>query len=127
MLPVERDPPRRGERLFQSPTHRPGGDPPAFAMPVAAGTGRPPAIVMTNATKRFGRLMALEDLTLSVPLGSLVGLIGPSGAGKTTAIRLLTGALAPSDGHVEVLGENPRRFKRRTRERIGYLPQLFVL
>src|SRR5205085_10619125 len=61
MLPVERDAPRRGERLFQSPMHRPGGDSPAFATPIAAGMERPPAIVMTNATKHFGRLTALED------------------------------------------------------------------
>jgi ABC-2 type transport system ATP-binding protein len=127
MLSVDREPLRRGARLFRSPQHRPGGDAPGFAMPVAAGTEGPPAIVMTNATKRYGRLTALEDLSLSVPFGSMLGLIGPSGAGKTTTMRLLTGGLAPSAGSVEVLGENPRRFKRRTRERIGYMPQLFVL
>ena len=54
-------------------------------------------------------------------------MIGPSGAGKTTTIRLMTGSLEPDDGVVRVLGEDPRKFRRRTRERIGYMPQLFVL
>jgi ABC-2 type transport system ATP-binding protein len=78
-------------------------------------------------TKRFGRVVALHDLTLGVPAGATLGLIGPSGAGKTTTMRLLTGGLAPSDGLVRVLGENPRKFRRQTRERIGYMPQRFVL
>ena len=59
--------------------------------------------------------------------GTILGIIGPSGSGKTTTIRLLTGALAPDDGQVRVLGEDPRTFRRRTRERIGYMPQQFTL
>ena len=55
------------------------------------------------------------------------GLIGPSGAGKTTTIRVLTGALVPTNGKVSVLGEEPRHFRRQTRERIGYMPQSFTL
>ncbi|MDQ3881411.1 MAG: ABC transporter ATP-binding protein, partial [Chloroflexota bacterium] len=51
----------------------------------------------------------------------------PSGSGKTTAVRMLTGTLRPTVGVVRVLGENPVRFRRRTRERVGYVPQLFVL
>lgn len=54
-------------------------------------------------------------------------LIGPSGSGKTTTIRLLTGGLDPTEGTVSVLGEDPRHYRRRTRERIGYMPQLFTL
>src|SRR6185436_11344555 len=79
------------------------------------------------ASKRFGSLVALENLSLMVPSGTTLGVIGPSGAGKTTMIRLLTGGLAPTSGSVRVLGENPRGFRRQTRERIGYMPQLFVL
>ena len=59
--------------------------------------------------------------------GTILGLIGPSGAGKTTTVRLLTGALTPTAGTVRVLGEEPRRFRRQTRERIGYMPQSFTL
>jgi ABC-2 type transport system ATP-binding protein len=75
----------------------------------------------------FGGLAAVRDLTLSVASGTILGIIGPSGSGKTTTIRLLTGGLTPTRGSVRVLGENPRFFHRRTRERIGYMPQLFTL
>jgi ABC-2 type transport system ATP-binding protein len=86
-----------------------------------------PGVVVEHATRRFGDLVAVDDVSLTVPEGTILGLIGPSGAGKTTVVRMLTGALEPSSGTVEVLGENPRRFRRRTRERIGYMPQLFSL
>jgi ABC-2 type transport system ATP-binding protein len=92
-----------------------------------ADQGRPPAIIVREATKRFGNHLALQNLTLSVPFGTILGVIGPSGSGKTTSIRLMTGGLAPSAGAVRVLGEDPRRFRRQTRERIGYMPQTFVL
>jgi len=85
------------------------------------------AIVVQHATRRFGDFVAARDLSLAVPEGTILGVIGPSGAGKTTLVRMLTGALAPSDGSVRVLGEDPRHFKRSTRERIGYMPQLFSL
>jgi ABC-2 type transport system ATP-binding protein len=85
------------------------------------------AIRLEGVTRMFSGLTALRDVSLSVPRGVIVGVIGPSGAGKTTAIRLLTGALAPTRGTVRVLGEDPRQFRRQTRERIGYMPQLFTL
>src|SRR4051794_24687996 len=96
---------------------------PAIRGNAAAGN----AIVISNASRRFGSVVALDDLSLSVPFGTTLGVIGPSGAGKTTTIRMLTGGLAPTHGEVHVLGENPRHFRRQTRERIGYMPQLFVL
>ncbi|HWH24136.1 MAG TPA: ABC transporter ATP-binding protein [Candidatus Limnocylindria bacterium] len=76
---------------------------------------------------RFGSVVAISDVSFALPEGSLSGVIGPSGSGKTTTIRAITGGLAPSEGQVRVLGEEPRRFRRRTREQIGYLPQQFVL
>jgi ABC-2 type transport system ATP-binding protein len=85
------------------------------------------AIVVDHATVRFPDQLAVDDLSLVVPAGSILGLIGPSGAGKTTTIRLLTGALVPTSGTVTVLGEEPQRFRRQTRERIGYMPQSFML
>ncbi len=84
-------------------------------------------VIVDAVTKKFGDMTAVENVTLSVPTGTILGVIGPSGAGKTTVVRMLTGALEPSEGTVRVLGENPRRFHRRTRERIGYMPQLFTL
>ncbi|HKG57297.1 MAG TPA: ABC transporter ATP-binding protein [Candidatus Limnocylindrales bacterium] len=85
------------------------------------------AIRMEHVTKRFGSLTAIQDVTLNVPRATILGMIGPSGAGKTTTIRILTGALGADRGKVAVLGEDPLRFRRQTRERIGYMPQLFTL
>jgi ABC-2 type transport system ATP-binding protein len=85
------------------------------------------AVVMDGVIKRFGDATAVSGISLRVPPGSILGLIGPSGAGKTTTVRMLTGALGPTEGTIRVLGEDPRRFRRQTRERIGYMPQLFAL
>ena len=99
----------------------------ASADDLAASGGASVAIELVDAGHSFGSVVALEGLSLRVPFGSIHGVIGPSGAGKTTTIRLITGGLAPSSGSVTVLGEDPRHFRRRTRERIGYMPQAFVL
>jgi len=85
------------------------------------------AVVMDAVTKRFGSDTAVDRLSLTVPFGTILGVIGPSGAGKTTVMRLLTGALSPTSGSARVLGEDPRSFSRPTRERIGYMPQSFML
>jgi ABC-2 type transport system ATP-binding protein len=85
------------------------------------------AVVMQDVAKQFGDDVAVESLSLQVAPGTILGIIGPSGAGKTTSVRMLTGALAPTKGRIRVLGEDPRRFRRQTRERIGYMPQQFTL
>lgn len=99
---------------------RPIGDP-------GRSLGGSPAIWMRNVGMQFGTVTALSSVSLDVPFGSTLGVIGPSGAGKTTTIRMITGGLAPTHGEVRVLGERPRDFRRATRERIGYMPQQFVL
>jgi ABC-2 type transport system ATP-binding protein len=85
------------------------------------------AVTFETVTRRFNGTVAVSDMSLHVEAGTIVGIIGPSGAGKTTAVRLMTGGLEPSSGRVRVLGEDPRSFRRRTRERIGYMPQQFTL
>ena len=76
---------------------------------------------MKNVTKSFGKFKALDDLTMTVPKGSVYGLVGPNGAGKSTAIRLMTGIYRPDRGTVTMEGlpiyENPV-----CKLRIGYIP-----
>jgi ABC-2 type transport system ATP-binding protein len=86
-----------------------------------------PIVAMDHVTHHYGDLAAVDDVTLDVPRGTILGVIGPSGSGKTTLIRVLTGTLEPTSGELSVLGEHPRNFKRHTRERLGYMPQNFVL
>ena len=85
------------------------------------------AVIIDRAMKRFGDDIALRDVSLAVREGTILGIIGPSGAGKTTLVRLMTGALAPTEGTLRVMGEDPLHFRRQTRERIGYMPQSFAL
>jgi ABC-2 type transport system ATP-binding protein len=85
------------------------------------------AVRMVGVGKRFNGHDAVSGLDLEIPAGAVVGVIGPSGAGKTTTIRMITGSLAPTRGTAEVLGEPSNRLSRRTRERMGYLPQKFSL
>jgi ABC-2 type transport system ATP-binding protein len=90
-------------------------------------TGSAASIQLTNVVKRFGSTSALDGLTLSVRRGEMFGLIGPDGAGKTTAIRLMCGLLHADSGDVLVLGHDPTRAHRRITERVGYLSQRFSL
>lgn len=88
---------------------------------------RPMAIRTRELTKAFGGEVAVNKINMDVPEGAVFGFIGPSGSGKTTTVRLLMGLVEPDSGEVTVLGARPSRFSRHDRERIGYLPQLFVL
>jgi ABC-2 type transport system ATP-binding protein len=87
-----------------------------------------PQIIRTHGlTKAFGEEVAVNAVSLEVPEGAIFGFIGPSGSGKTTTVRLLMGLFEPDEGEISVLGVRPAQFSRHERERIGYLPQLFVL
>lgn len=84
-------------------------------------------IRIDDVSRTFGGVVAIDRVTMTVPHGALLGLIGPSGSGKTTLVRMLTGTLLPTKGRIRVLGEAPHAFSRKVRERIGYVPQDFVL
>jgi drug efflux transport system ATP-binding protein len=88
---------------------------------------REPAVVLDRVVKRYGDTKALDGLSLDVKRGEMFGLIGPDGAGKTTAIRLMCGLLHPDSGELRVLGLNPVRSHRALTERVGYLSQRFSL
>ena len=73
--------------------------------------------------RSFGPVEALVELDLTIEPGEIVGIIGPSGGGKTTALRLLAGLDDPTSGSVRVFGDNPRRLDAGQRARIGLLSQ----
>ena len=78
------------------------------------------AIRLQGVTKRFGDHVAVRDLHLDVPRGTILGLLGPNGSGKTTSIRMVLGIYAPDSGSVELLGGEPDHAHR---TRVGYLPE----
>jgi ABC-2 type transport system ATP-binding protein len=85
------------------------------------------AIVARNLTRRFGSFTAVDRITFEVKTGEVFGFLGANGAGKTTAIRILTGLLAPSDGEASVAGFDVRTQIEQVRARIGYMSQRFSL
>jgi ABC-type multidrug transport system ATPase subunit len=86
-----------------------------------------PAVSVAALGKRFGDVVALDDITFDVRAGELFGLIGPDGAGKTTLFRLLTTVQLPDTGSATVLGLDVVKEYRAIRSRIGYMPGRFSL
>src|SRR5919201_1843722 len=80
------------------------------------------AIEAEGVGKRYGSLVALDDLTFAVEQGEILGVLGPNGAGKTTAIRVLTTILSPSSGRFAVAGI-PHNRPQDIRQAIGVLPE----
>ena len=78
------------------------------------------AIRLTDVTKRFDGVTAVDRLTLAVPGESIYGFIGPNGSGKTTTLRMIMHLLLPDEGRIEVLGSADTRA---ARDRVGYLPE----
>jgi ABC-2 type transport system ATP-binding protein len=76
-----------------------------------------------NLTKRFGRLVAVDDVSFRVNEGEIFGLLGENGAGKTTTIEMLEGFQRPDKGSVRVLGEVPQHARREWRDQIGLVLQ----
>jgi ABC-type multidrug transport system ATPase subunit len=91
-------------------------------MTTRGATGTHPAVLLAadRVSRRFGAFTAVENVTMHVGPGEVVGLLGANGAGKTTLIRMLLGLLATTVGDVELLGGPPDRELRR---RLGYVPQ----
>ncbi len=85
------------------------------------------AIETTNLSKRFGRFVAVNNVTFNVRRGTIFGFLGPNGAGKTTTMRILLGLLQPSGGHAKILGYDVAHQPRAVKQRIGYMSQRFSL
>jgi ABC-2 type transport system ATP-binding protein len=88
---------------------------------------RPPAILVEHLEKRFGRFLAVSNVSFSVSLGEILGFLGPNGAGKSTTIRMLCGLLRPTAGRALVDGIDVARNPEAVRKRIGYMSQKFSL
>ncbi len=82
------------------------------------------AVEITHLSKRFGKALALDDISLSVEPGSIFGFLGPNGAGKTTTLRILTGIATPTSGTAAVLGQDVRHAAHDVRRDIGFLPDV---
>lgn len=93
--------------------------------PLSPGDAR--VVGVRGLVKAFGRFTAVRGIDLDVRRGEIFGFLGPNGSGKTTTIRMLTGALRPTSGTVEVLGTDVSRHPERIRPRIGYMSQKFSL
>ncbi len=87
----------------------------------------PAVIEVDHLVKRFGAFTSVDDLSLSVKQGEVFGLLGSNGAGKTTAIRVLCGLLAPTSGSARVLGIDVAKDPEALKHKIGYMTQRFSL
>jgi ABC-2 type transport system ATP-binding protein len=85
------------------------------------------AIATENLTRRFGDLIAVQDVNLHVAPGQFFGFLGPNGAGKSTTIKMLTGLLAPTSGRIEILGLDFERQVVDVKRQIGVVPEGLAL
>lgn len=99
-----------------TPPSRPA--PPLYTHGLPAGT----AIYTKGLTKRYGQLVALDDLSLELVPGDVFGFIGPNGAGKSTTMKILAGLLAPSSGQAMVMGKPVNGNGDLVRRSVGYMP-----
>ncbi len=86
-----------------------------------------PAIRIQSVTKRFGSLVAVSDVSLEVPEGTFLGLLGRNGAGKSTLIKMITGLMKPTQGEIHVLGEKVSMSSLDIKRRIGVTPQRMAM
>ena len=85
------------------------------------------AIEAHDLTRRFGKVTAVDKVTLAIPRAHIYGFLGPNGSGKSTTIRMLCGLLKPSGGRIRVLGLEVPRQSEALRRKIGYMTQKFSL
>ncbi len=84
------------------------------------------AVVVTDRlTKRYGEILAVSDLSISIERGQILGFIGPNGAGKTTTIKILVGQARPTSGSASIAGADCVRDAKRVKHLVGYMPDTF--
>jgi ABC-2 type transport system ATP-binding protein len=82
-------------------------------------------VEIKDLTKKYGRVVALDRLTLSVERGQILGFVGPNGAGKTTTIKILVGLARPTSGSATVAGADCVKQARQLKRLVGYMPDTF--
>lgn len=80
-------------------------------------------IEVQSVSRSFGSFVAVNDISLSIQKGEIVGLLGPNGAGKTTTMRMLTGYLEPSAGTIQINGKDNFEYPKESKQKIGYMPE----
>jgi ABC-2 type transport system ATP-binding protein len=84
-----------------------------------------PVLHLQHLTKRYGAFTALDELSLSLKSGQILGLIGPNGAGKTTTIKILVGLIKPTSGTATIAGVDCVRESKKIKQLVGYMPDKF--
>ena len=82
-----------------------------------------PMIAVRHLSKRFGTIVAVDDVSFAVGQGEVLGFLGPNGAGKSTTMKMLTGFLAPSEGSAEICGADVATAPIAAKRQLGYLPE----
>jgi ABC-2 type transport system ATP-binding protein len=84
-------------------------------------------LTLSNISKDFDGFRAVDNLSLTLKSGEILGFLGPNGAGKTTTIRMICGLIRPTSGEIRILGINPVKNPGKARKNIGYMPQIVNL
>jgi ABC-2 type transport system ATP-binding protein len=84
-----------------------------------------PVVEVRQLTKKYGKLLALDRVSLTVERGQILGFVGPNGAGKTTMIKILVGLARPTGGSASIAGADCVRDSRRIKRLVGYMPDTF--
>ena len=80
-------------------------------------------VELESLSKHFGTVVAVDNITLNVAKGEVLGFLGPNGAGKTTTMRMISGYLSPTSGSISICGYNVEHSPIQSKQMIGYLPE----
>src|ERR1700710_156423 len=80
-------------------------------------------ISIRTLSKRFGSQWAVQDISLEIPAGQIVGFLGPNGAGKSTTLKMLTGMLEPTSGTATICGHDLRKDPMAVKRSVGFVPE----
>lgn len=127
LQPILRNPVSKTQQFCRTKVPRPGRRGILICVRLITLVDIAPAISTQALTRRFGELVAVENVNLQVARGQFFGFLGPNGAGKSTTIKMLTGLLAPSSGKIEILGLDMETHSVEVKRQIGVVPEGMAL